>query len=325
MPGIVQLQRQYSPFQRMLPQFLSNLYFQNSAQRYQTQRAEEERKQQEEDTLRQYKTKGYRESEAHIPDVEVAGKGLMAPKPEFEIKMMGGKPFIVKSIKKYGGESTPIEMTEMKEEAGKYKVGELKEFKVGDKIVIGEYTGEPTDNLSGVTGWKETGAGGPRYKPTTNVNIDNKIMPATEVSKIGEFKAYQDTMTEIETIIDKGEGNVTGPFEFIKKRVDNWGVMPSKERITMRSLVSRLPGLMYAMRGKQLSDKELEVALDMMPQMNMDEVAFGIQLKKFNEYMDTILQGKKEAFGGAGYKTGGFPDKMQPGHTTKNLDQFWEK
>lgn len=114
MPGIVQLQRQYSPFQRMLPQFLSNLYFQNSAQRYQTQRAEEERKQQEEDTLRQYKTKGYRESEAHIPDVEVAGKGLMAPKPEFEIKTMGGKPFLVKSQKKYGGETTPMEMTELK-------------------------------------------------------------------------------------------------------------------------------------------------------------------------------------------------------------------
>jgi len=149
---------------------------------------------------------------------------------------------------------------------------------------------------------------------------EEKTMPASEVGKIGEFKAYIDTMGEIETLIREGKGNVTGPFEFVAKRMDNWGIMPKEERIEMRALVARLPGLMYAMRGKQLSDKEIEVALNMMPQMNMDEKAFGIQLKKFSEYMTLVLSGKEKAFGGAGYQTGAFPE------TTKGsgMDAFWE-
>jgi hypothetical protein len=159
---------------------------------------------------------------------------------------------------------------------------------------------------------------------TTNVNVSNKLMPAGEVAKVGEFQAYIDTMDEITTLIEKGEGNVTGPFEFIKKRLDNWGIMPKKERIKMRALVARMPGLMYAMRGKQLSDKELQVALDMMPQMSMDETAFGIQLAKFNEYMMTVLSGKEAAFKGAGYNAGAFNKSNISPEAKAPLDDFWE-
>ena len=42
---------------------------------------------------------------------------------------------------------------------------------------------------------------------------------------------------------------------------------------------------MYAMRGKQLSDKELEVALDMMPQMGFNDEAFIEAFVAFEEYM----------------------------------------
>jgi hypothetical protein len=209
----------------------------------------------------------------------------------------------------------------------KYKVGELKSFDVGEQKWQGIYTGKETDIMKtpngSIVGWKDTGVRAPRYKPGTTVNVNNKLMPATEVAKIGEFQAYIDTMGEINQLIDAGEGNVTGPFEFINKRIDNWGIMPNEERIKMRSLVARMPGLMYAMRGKQLSDKELQVALDMMPQMSMDETAFGIQLQKFNEYMMTVLSGKEEAFKGAGYQTGGFTTKKKSTQNKRpSLDSF---
>jgi hypothetical protein len=145
-----------------------------------------------------------------------------------------------------------------------------------------------------------------------------KQMPAGEVSKIGEFDAYIKTMDEIQGMINKGEldkasegiatiwTSKTGPMEPIRKALDNWGVLPDTKRIELRALVARLPGLMYAMRGKQLSDKELEVALNMMPQMNLADEAFVIQLRRFNDYMETILAGKEKAFKGGGYDTGAF-------------------
>ena len=147
-----------------------------------------------------------------------------------------------------------------------------------------------------------------------------KILPAGQVEKIGEFGAYISTMDEIQGMVDAGEidsagftaidllTKKTGPLEFIRKRVDNWGILPNEKRIELRALVARLPGLMYAMRGKQLSNKELKVALDMIPQMDLADDAFKIQLKKFNQYIGQILKGKKKAFGGAGYDTGAFKD-----------------
>jgi hypothetical protein len=146
------------------------------------------------------------------------------------------------------------------------------------------------------------------YDPTTgNLMIDmggkasEKVLPAGEVGKLGEFEAYTKTLEDIEKIVKSGKAD-TGPFEFIKKRLDNWGIMPSSERIRLRSTVARLPGVMYAMRGKQLSDKELQVALEMMPQMSMSDEAFGITLRAFSGYLDMILKGRKKAFREAGYR-----------------------
>lgn len=139
-----------------------------------------------------------------------------------------------------------------------------------------------------------------------------KRMPAGEVGKIGEFKAYMDTMNKIESMIANPKvANTTGPLEKLNVLLDDWGVLPNEDRIKLRSLVARLPGLMYAMRGKQLSDKELEVALKMMPKMEQDDVAFRVSLAQFSSYMRLILEGKKAAYAGAGYDTGGFPDLDQ--------------
>lgn len=147
---------------------------------------------------------------------------------------------------------------------------------------------------------------------TIRTNVpQRKRMPAGEVSKTGEFGAYIKTMDELDQMIASGKLH-SGPLEFIYHKADDWGVMPKKERIQMRALVARLPGLMYAMRGKQLSDKELEVALKMMPQMHMGDVAFKETLLQFRNYLNLILAGKREAYKGAKYDVGAFTSVIAP-------------
>jgi hypothetical protein len=130
-----------------------------------------------------------------------------------------------------------------------------------------------------------------------------KVLPATQAGQLGEFQIYQDTMKEILDMVNKGTIDV-GPFEFIRKRLDDWGIAPRKERIELRALVARTLGIMYAMRGKQLSDKEIEVAQDMMPKMKQSDVAFGVAARKFNDYLINVLKGKIDAYEKAGYVTG---------------------
>jgi hypothetical protein len=127
------------------------------------------------------------------------------------------------------------------------------------------------------------------------------------VEKIGEMEAYNQTLRQIDNIVGKGkvEGkSLTGPFEFMSNIVDKYDVadLGDEDRINLRTLVARLPGVMYAMRGKQLSDKELEVALKMMPTMDMEDKAFAIALTNFSDYMNRILKSKSKAFEEAGYK-----------------------
>jgi len=168
MPGIVQLQNQYNPFQRQLPSFLSNLLYQRMSQNFHKKQLEELRRLDEQKELRTYKAAGYRESEAHTPDIEVGGKGLMEPTPSFQVKMVNGRPFIVKGVKKYGEtEATTTDMSELKN-TGAYKVGNIQKLELpvegGTKKIIAQYTGNPQDTISlgggkALQGFSEVGSG----------------------------------------------------------------------------------------------------------------------------------------------------------------------
>jgi len=159
------------------------------------------------------------------------------------------------------------------------------------------------------------------YDSNGNLILDTgggeKTLPAQQVSQQSEFKAYTDTMNDIESMINKGKAD-TGPLEFVRKRIDNWGIMPDKERIKLRTLVARLPGLMYAMRGKQLSDKELQVALEMIPSMSLDDVAFAETAKQFLDYVKKVSSEKKKAFKEYGYKV---PEEKI---IKSSMDDFWK-
>jgi len=175
-----------------------------------------------------------------------------------------------------------------------HKIGDLRKYERNGKKITEHWDGEKWAPLSesDVT------------TPSTNVTIDmRKPLPASTVEKAGEMQAYKAT---INSILDMAKEKKldTGPLEFLKEIADNLGVpfLSSTARMNLRALVSRLPGLMYAMRGKQLSDKELEVALKMMPKMNQDEEAFMVNLVQFEDYMNKVTEGKWNAFRKSGYK-----------------------
>jgi len=102
MPGIIQLQNQYNPWQRQMPNFLANMVYQTMGQRFREQQANKLAQEREQKELRAYQAAGYRESEAHKPDIEVAGKGLMEPQTTYETRVINGQLYQVPITKKYG-------------------------------------------------------------------------------------------------------------------------------------------------------------------------------------------------------------------------------
>jgi len=207
------------------------------------------------------------------------------------------------------------------EQTEKHKQDIIAETVLADGTVVQKaFSLAPGDELP--AGWKKVPA----------ETVIEKQLPAQLVSQIGEYGAYVATLEEINNMISSGEVD-TGPLEIFRKAFDNWGLSKymsatkkgtkgRTDRIKLRAIVARLPGLLYAMRGKQLSDKELQIALDMMPKMSQDEETFGIQTQKFEDYMNTILKGKWDAFKNEGYNVGAFKNLVKP--EASDLDAFWK-
>lgn len=136
------------------------------------------------------------------------------------------------------------------------------------------------------------------WKPLPKEIVATKTLPSGEVGGLAELDIYRGTMVDIEQYLKKG---LTGPGEMVRRRLSEWGVWSDEDTSDLRALVARLPGLMYAMRGKQLSDKELEVALQMMPQMQLAPREFNARFKRFKQYMETAIKKKRKTFREFGY------------------------
>lgn len=144
-------------------------------------------------------------------DMKIGGRLVRRGKPQ--TYTLGGKQFVVTA----DGKLTPIkELTA----SDKYKVGETKEFDIGEKKETLIYTDDPADKVEGLSGWKRTGIEAPRYKPG-ETKVDIKMPPMeTEADKalgkgIGEVaasrvKAAQEAVSQnvnlmqLERAIEKG-------------------------------------------------------------------------------------------------------------------------
>lgn len=83
------------------------------------------------------------------------------------------------------------------------------------------------------------------------------------------------------------------------------------QRIDIRAETASLIGLLYAMHGKQLSDRELERALEYFPVMATGDKDYLVKLRNFKQRLDSILEENVRAYGEAGYDISRFERDYQ--------------
>jgi len=272
MPGIIQLQRQYNPFQQMLPSFVQNLVLQNMSQQWKDKALEEQRKIEEQKELRGYLAAGYRESEAHRPEIEVAGRGLMAPKTQFETRMIGGRPYLVKAQKRYGEtETTPLSATQI-EDAEQWKT--LPKRTIGNKIVIPQKNTKTGKIIYDEFGTVENG------KP--NIEPEKLLSLATGLRK--EFSGQSKTFIEVRDAYNRIAASAEDPsaagdlaliFNFMKV-LDPGSVVREGEFATAETAGS-IPQRIWAKYNKVLQGERLS------PEQRKDFVQRGERLYKRQE------------------------------------------
>ena len=100
-----------------------------------------------------------------------------------------------------GTKERPLTLLKDGEIGGKYKPGELKDFKVGEKYVYGRFTGDAKDNFGGIPGWTNTGVEAPRQSQNINVNVDmTKKTQGDLEEKVVEAEFLKDKFSRIEQI-----------------------------------------------------------------------------------------------------------------------------
>ena len=96
-----------------------------------------------------------------------------------------------------------------------------------------------------------------------------------------------------------------GPVdEIFQKRMDKYGIKADEERIKLRTATLKLVELMYQIRGKQLSDKEAALALQLQASMNESPIQF---VTKFSEFQRSLIDSTRNAINirkEAGYDVG---------------------
>jgi len=147
-------------------------------------------------------------------------------------------------------------------------------------------------------------------------------VPAGEVGNIGQAQSFgtianRTVDTMMGYIVDKNGGvNLdrlpVGPVgEVFNKRMDKYGIAPDAARIQLRNGLNRMIEIMYAIRGKQLSDKEVALAQDTLAAMNESPTQFLVKFAEFQAYMRDMLTGKVEALKKADYDVGELPQMLE--------------
>ena len=181
------------------------------------------------------------------PDVTIAGAGYKRPSLRYVPNPSGDGGIIMYGNKSLGQYSS----------AGKYKPGEVKEFKVGDNIITGIYTGNQGDKLGDLPGWVPVISAG-RYKPGVNVNID--MSPKTKADLEGQIisgMTILDNLKRIDKIYTpefltyKGQGKAWlqekgsklgfDVGEFVGKR-EKWKMEVDQQMLKWRKFITGVAG-----------------------------------------------------------------------------------
>jgi hypothetical protein len=155
-------------------------------------------------------------------------------------------------------------------------------------------------------------------KTRTLREINKPYIDEATLTKIGVGKDFLSLSSRTDKIIKDyvvqpdGKLNIdrlpVGPLEAWRKRADKYGIDPDESRIRLRTAILKQIELMYQIRGKQLSDKE--VALGQELQNSMSEMPLQF-ITKYDEFQKNLIAGvvnRIELEKAAGRDTSGFED-----------------
>ena len=138
----------------------------------------------------------------------------------------------------------------------KYKEGELKDFKIGDKIVQQKYTGGE---------WVATGIEAPRYKPAS-VTVNLKQSSASEREKLASGEASLETLDNLKTLFDEAYvGPVAGRMGAVK---DIFGGNEDKQSEFNAATFAFKNQIIKEITGAQMSEPEAKRIMKQVPDVN---------------------------------------------------------
>lgn len=133
-----------------------------------------------------------------------------------------------------------------------YKVGEIKDFKEGDQFIQKRWNGK---------NWEPTGTSAPRYKPTTNVNIDTGLTKSTQTKLQQDILDADEMLFNLEQAEDlfkeeyltyKGQVKAKGAkfldklgFDTWDEYLDNqsaWEGIVDKQTLSYRKMITGVAG-----------------------------------------------------------------------------------
>ena len=138
-------------------------------------------------------------------------------------------------------------------------------------------------------------------KPRLSDSAVDQVTAALNFNDISEG-----AMNNIASFVEQGgiDALPTGPEELITQYMDKWGVAANQRRIQLRAYMAHYTQAIYNMRGKQISNVELDLALKQLPTMNDAPLAF---VTKFKEFQLALRNGVKNTIAArkaAGYDVG---------------------
>ena len=166
----------------------------------------------------------------------------------------------------------------------------------------GTLAARPTSNASSVDAAKE------RIR-----HWDRPRVQQEKIDSWGKTLAFNTTVNSIYDILENPEAgkHLTGPADPVRKVLENLGIWVSTDRVALRSKAAQLWEILYAVRGKQLSDFEIKLAKDMFAALNQPSEVFEARLDEFSRYTHGAIINSIRAETMAGRDVGDFTKYLE--------------
>jgi len=112
-------------------------------------------------------------------------------------------------------------------------------------------------------------------------------LPMEMIESLGKMANFQSTMDVIFETLDNPDvsRHVTGPAKPIRDALEELGLWVDTDRVALRSRAIQMWEILYATRGKQLSDKEIKMSEEFFASVKLPREVFEVRLHEFSRYI----------------------------------------